>query len=152
MAPAMATRRGEPMAGCSNRSMSNWRSVMGGNVWARAAAGRQVNRTNSAGLTSTAKVDHGRPGAQCRLHPGCLHIRPDRRNRSRMMRSTMGWLFPVILLTAAATAGPAEAIDLGGLANKAAGGVASGAKDKAAKEVNAKLLAEGRKNQCSFKT
>jgi OOP family OmpA-OmpF porin len=69
-----------------------------------------------------------------------------------MMRSTMGWLFPVILLTAAATAGPAEAIDLGGLANKAAGGVASGAKDKAAKEVNAKLLAEGRKNQCSFKT
>jgi OOP family OmpA-OmpF porin len=29
---------------------------------------------------------------------------------------------------------------------------ATGARDKAVKEVNAKLLAEGRKNQCSFKT
>jgi OOP family OmpA-OmpF porin len=45
-----------------------------------------------------------------------------------------------------------RAIDFGDLAKKAAGGVASGTRDKAAKEVNAKLLAEGRKNQCSFKT
>jgi OmpA-OmpF porin, OOP family len=43
---------------------------------------------------------------------------------------------------------PARAIDFGGLANKAAGG----ARDKAVKEVNARLLAEGRKNQCSFKS
>jgi outer membrane protein OmpA-like peptidoglycan-associated protein len=46
----------------------------------------------------------------------------------------------------------AQALDLGGLAKKGAGAAASGARDKAAKEVNAKLLAEGRKNQCSFKT
>src|SRR5882724_8017162 len=43
---------------------------------------------------------------------------------------------------------PARAIDFGGLANKAAGA----GRDKAVKEVNARLLAEGRKNQCSFKT
>ena len=47
---------------------------------------------------------------------------------------------------------PAHAIDFGGLANKAAGSAGNAARDKALKEVNAKLLAEGRKNQCSFKT
>ena len=47
---------------------------------------------------------------------------------------------------------PAHALDLGGLAKKATGAAADGARDKAVKEVNAKLLAEGRKNQCSFKT
>jgi outer membrane protein OmpA-like peptidoglycan-associated protein len=46
----------------------------------------------------------------------------------------------------------ARAVDFGGLVKKAAGGVASGARDKATKEVNSRLLAEGRKNQCSFKT
>jgi outer membrane protein OmpA-like peptidoglycan-associated protein len=46
----------------------------------------------------------------------------------------------------------AHAIDLGDLTKKAAGGAATGARDKVVKEVNAKLLAEGRKNQCSFKT
>jgi OmpA-OmpF porin, OOP family len=45
-------------------------------------------------------------------------------------------------------AGPAGALDLGSLAGKAGGA----ARDKAVKEVNAKLLAEGRKDQCSFKT
>lgn len=50
------------------------------------------------------------------------------------------------------TLGTASAVDLGGLVNKAVGSVAGGARDKATKEVNAKLLAEGRKNQCSFKT
>jgi outer membrane protein OmpA-like peptidoglycan-associated protein len=48
-------------------------------------------------------------------------------------------------------AGSARALDLGGLAKKAAGGAATGARDQAVKKVNAKLLAEGRKNQCSFK-
>jgi OOP family OmpA-OmpF porin len=43
---------------------------------------------------------------------------------------------------------PARAIDLGGLASKAAGA----GRDKAVKDLNARLLAEGRKNQCSFKT
>ena len=46
----------------------------------------------------------------------------------------------------------ARALDFGGLAKKATGSAATGARDKAVKEVNAKLLAEGRKNQCSFKT
>jgi OOP family OmpA-OmpF porin len=48
-------------------------------------------------------------------------------------------------------ASPARALDLGGLAKKAAGGAATGARDKVTKEVNAKLLADGHKNQCSFK-
>ncbi len=60
-----------------------------------------------------------------------------------------GLLVAALLGLAAA---PAQAIDFGGLANKAAGSAANGARDKALKEVNAKLLAEGRKNQCSFKT
>jgi len=46
----------------------------------------------------------------------------------------------------------ASAIDLGGLAQKATGAAATGVKDKVYKEVNAKLLSETRKNQCSFKT
>jgi outer membrane protein OmpA-like peptidoglycan-associated protein len=46
----------------------------------------------------------------------------------------------------------ARALDLGGLTNKAAGAAGGAARDKAVKEANAKLLAEGRKNQCSFKT
>jgi OOP family OmpA-OmpF porin len=61
-------------------------------------------------------------------------------------------LVSVILVMVAAMGAPAGAIDLGGLANKAAGGAATAGRDKAVKEVNAKLLAEGRKNQCSFKT
>src|SRR5262245_34792886 len=60
------------------------------------------------------------------------------------------WVFPVFLAVVFA-ASPARAIDLGGLAKQAAGGAASGAKDAVVKKVNAKLLAEGRKNQCSFK-
>lgn len=45
-------------------------------------------------------------------------------------------------------AAPARAFDLKALAGKAGGA----AKDKVVKDVNAKLLAEGRKNQCSFKS
>jgi len=48
--------------------------------------------------------------------------------------------------------GQALAIDLGGLAKKAAGAGGNAARDKAVKDVNAKLLAEGRKNQCAFKS
>ena len=61
-----------------------------------------------------------------------------------------GGLFLVVL--AASWPAPAGAIDFGDLAKKAVGGVATGTRDKVAKEVNSKLLAEGRKNQCSFKT
>ena len=43
--------------------------------------------------------------------------------------------------------GAARALDLGSLAKKAVGP----ARDKAVQEVNKRLLAEGRKNQCSFK-
>jgi outer membrane protein OmpA-like peptidoglycan-associated protein len=46
---------------------------------------------------------------------------------------------------------PAWAVDLGGLAGKVANGAAAGTRDKVIKEVNARLLSEGRKNQCSFK-
>ena len=53
------------------------------------------------------------------------------------------------LLFGAARAG---AIGLGDIADKAKGAAESGAKGKVEKEVNDKLLAEGRKNQCSFKT
>jgi outer membrane protein OmpA-like peptidoglycan-associated protein len=54
-------------------------------------------------------------------------------------------LAPVVAFTAAS---PARALDFGKLAGKAG----SAAHDKVLSEVNAKLLAEGRKNQCSFKT
>jgi OOP family OmpA-OmpF porin len=49
-------------------------------------------------------------------------------------------------------AGSAQALDFGDLAKKGAGAAGNAAKDKAAKQVNDKLLAEGRKNQCSFKS
>jgi OmpA-OmpF porin, OOP family len=49
-------------------------------------------------------------------------------------------------------ASPARALDIGGLAKKATGAASNGARDQAVKKVNAKLLAEGRKNQCNFKS
>jgi OmpA-OmpF porin, OOP family len=52
------------------------------------------------------------------------------------------------ILVTGALSRPASAFDLHALAGKAGGA----ARDKAVKEVNAKLLAEGRKNQCSFKS
>ena len=62
-------------------------------------------------------------------------------------------VFPLVLgLCLMCLPTSAHALDLGGLAKKATGSAASGARDKAVKEVNAKLLTEGRKNQCSFKT
>ena len=60
--------------------------------------------------------------------------------------------FVVVGLVVGGWAPSAHAIDLGGLADKAKGAAEGGAKNKVEKEVNAKLLAEGRKNQCSFKT
>lgn len=66
-----------------------------------------------------------------------------------MTKTRMTWTLAVAVSIVAPLA---YALDMGGLAKKAAGGAATGARDKAAKEVNAKLLAEGRKNQCSFKT
>ena len=62
----------------------------------------------------------------------------------------------VIAATAGAlltgSGGPASAIDLEGLAKKAVGGAQSAASGKIEQKVNAKLLSDGRKNQCSFKT
>jgi outer membrane protein OmpA-like peptidoglycan-associated protein len=49
-------------------------------------------------------------------------------------------------------ASPAHALDFGKLTGKAAQVGGNAARDKAVKEANARLLAEGRKNQCSFKT
>ena len=54
---------------------------------------------------------------------------------------------------AALIASPAGAqIDLGGIAKKAARAAASTGREEALKKVNQKLMADGRKNQCSFKT
>jgi hypothetical protein len=52
----------------------------------------------------------------------------------------------------AATPRPARALDFGSLAGKATGAAGNAARDKAVKEANARLLAEGHKDQCSFKT
>lgn len=46
----------------------------------------------------------------------------------------------------------AYAFDLGAIAKEGVGSVANKTRDKAVAKLNAKLLAEGRKNQCSFKT
>jgi OmpA-OmpF porin, OOP family len=62
------------------------------------------------------------------------------------------WLLTLVVGSAFAYAPAARALDLGGLAGKAADVAGNKARDKAVKDVNAKLLAEGRKNQCSFKT
>jgi outer membrane protein OmpA-like peptidoglycan-associated protein len=63
-------------------------------------------------------------------------------------------LLPALVwLGAGLSAGPAAAqIDLGGIAKKAVKAAGSTAKDEVFKKANAKLLSEGRKNQCSFKT
>jgi len=66
-----------------------------------------------------------------------------------MTTTRMAWTLAIAVLMIAPSA---LALDMGSLTKKAAGGAATAARDKAAKEVNAKLLAEGRKNQCSFKT
>jgi OmpA-OmpF porin, OOP family len=60
----------------------------------------------------------------------------------------LAWIAGAAILLTGALSAPARAFDLHSLAGKAGGA----AKDKAVKEVNAKLLAEGRKNQCSFKS
>ena len=67
-----------------------------------------------------------------------------------MSTTRLGWTLALAVLLGAPTS--VHALDLGSLAKKAAGGASGAAHDKAAKEVNARLLAEGRKNQCSFKT
>ena len=56
-----------------------------------------------------------------------------------------------MVVAAAPEAGFAQ-IDLGGLTKKAVKSAGGAAKNKVVANVNKKLLAEGRKNQCSFKT
>lgn len=72
-------------------------------------------------------------------------------NKLHTALSFAAGLFATALLTPSA-----QAIDLGELAKKTGETVVArgsdAARDKVAKKVNAKLLAEGRKNQCSFKT
>jgi len=70
-----------------------------------------------------------------------------KRHQNRNPRVVLAVLTAVLL-----GAAPARAIDLGGLADKASGAAGGAAKGKVEKEANVKLLAEGRKNQCSFKT
>jgi outer membrane protein OmpA-like peptidoglycan-associated protein len=62
------------------------------------------------------------------------------------------WLLSLSLGVAAASARPALAFDMGALAKKAASSAGGAAHDEVFKKVNAKLLAEGRKDQCSFKS
>jgi outer membrane protein OmpA-like peptidoglycan-associated protein len=67
--------------------------------------------------------------------------------------STPGTLALTLTVALSTTpARPARALDLGGLAGKATGAAGNAARDKAVKDANSRLLAEGRKNQCSFKT
>src|SRR3954454_15014080 len=51
-APPIPMSRGEPIAGCSNRSMLKLRLVIGGNDWARATAGTSAaaSQTSSTPL------------------------------------------------------------------------------------------------------
>ncbi len=66
--------------------------------------------------------------------------------------TTKRWLLGVMLVLGVSLgAGRTQALDLGGLAKTAAGKAAGPARDKAVKEVNKRLLAEGHKDQCSFK-
>jgi len=69
-----------------------------------------------------------------------------------MTKPFLLWWFVVSLGIVLVPSSPARALDLGGLAGKAAGVAGNQARDKVVKDVNKKLLAEGRKNQCSFKT
>lgn len=65
------------------------------------------------------------------------------------------WTFTALLLAGlgalSLSAAPARAFDVGGLVKSAGNSAASAGRDEVVKKVNAKLLAEGRKNQCSFK-
>jgi outer membrane protein OmpA-like peptidoglycan-associated protein len=65
----------------------------------------------------------------------------------------VGLYVAVSLVGMGVSARPAAAqIDIGGLAKKAAKAAGSTARDEVVKKVNQKLLADGRKNQCSFQT
>jgi outer membrane protein OmpA-like peptidoglycan-associated protein len=66
----------------------------------------------------------------------------------------VAWLYLLPLAGAAVvSSSPARAqIDLGGIAKKAAKAAGASTRDEVLKKVNQKLLADGRKNQCSFKT
>src|SRR5438045_9551392 len=70
----------------------------------------------------------------------------------RTLQSRLTIVGLVVSVASFLAVAPARAIDLGGLAKKAVGAGGDAGRDKAVKEVNARLLAEGRKNQCSFKT
>jgi outer membrane protein OmpA-like peptidoglycan-associated protein len=68
------------------------------------------------------------------------------------MQTTKLILLPVALIGMLVTRPAAAQIDLGGLAKKAGETASGAAKGEVEKKVNAKLLADARKNQCSFKT
>jgi OmpA-OmpF porin, OOP family len=73
----------------------------------------------------------------------------------RALPGAAGWFTFAVFMFAFSTfafQGAARALDFGSLAGKAAGAGGNAARDKALKDVNAKLLAEGRKDQCNFKT
>ncbi|HVR62850.1 MAG TPA: OmpA family protein [Polyangia bacterium] len=69
------------------------------------------------------------------------------------MKIIKGFVAAIVISAAGlAGAGTARAIDLDGLTKKAVGSAQSAATGKVEQKVNAKLLADARKNQCSFKS
>jgi outer membrane protein OmpA-like peptidoglycan-associated protein len=62
------------------------------------------------------------------------------------------WVLATVFGALCASAPAVAQVDLGGLVKKAATSAGGAARGEVLKEINAKLLAEGRKNQCSFKT
>ncbi|MBN2574920.1 MAG: OmpA family protein [Deltaproteobacteria bacterium] len=68
-------------------------------------------------------------------------------NKRFVLHSLLGAAIGVLLLPR-----PAAAINISGMAKMLKSSAGDAARDKAVKDINAKLLAEGRKNQCSFKS
>lgn len=68
------------------------------------------------------------------------------------MKTTKALVISCAFILLGLTGEASAQIDLGGLAKKAAGAAGNAGRDKVLKEVNQKLMAEGRKNQCAFKT
>ena len=76
----------------------------------------------------------------------------DMKNGAHRTSRKASLAFALAIGVGLAGASTARAIDLGDLTKKATGAATGAAKDKVEKDINAKLLAESRKNQCSFKS
>jgi outer membrane protein OmpA-like peptidoglycan-associated protein len=68
------------------------------------------------------------------------------------MSSQRRSIVAALIITVCAGAPAMAQVDLGGLVKKAANSAGGAARGEVLKDINSKLLSEGRKNQCSFKT